>query len=67
MCCSVLQCVAACDTYIRYDTGVQVNGLNHTILNLTLGKLFAFRVQALSQVATLRSNYSDLVQVFMCV
>ena len=46
-----------------FDRGVQVDGLSHTFVNLTLGKLFAFRVQALSDVNDIRSNTSDAVVV----
>jgi len=45
------------------DAGWQVKGLNHTIVNLTLGKLFAFRVQALSDVDSIRSHISDAAVV----
>jgi len=46
-----------------FDRGVNVNRLNHSFVNLTLGKLFAFRVQALSDVNDIRSNTSDVVVV----
>lgn len=46
-----------------FDAGRLVPGLHHTITNLTLGKLFAFRLEALSDVNDLRSQVSDTVVV----
>ena len=46
-----------------FDAGRHVMGLEHTILNLTLGKLFAFRLEALSDVNGFRSRVSDAVTV----